>query len=352
MGKYIVLATLAIALSTTILANQGLRTDLDTNQSQVTRQETVLARQIALSAFEMGLSNLKRDFTSWRVQRTEVAYEGGTFDLTASGPSSGPVSLTAVGHFGGVTYRITGKAEQKEVVSGLFNGITAGGSVDFNVSGPGCSGGPCVSGIDPAGGENRRGISLPHSGTQDQDEKDVCDEFGDKVEGKGDGCDVSSRSQALEEWIDNEMDNLKSEIESQASRGSDDVTVCESGDNSGNGNGNGNGNSGGPSSSCRLNGSSTGSGILYVKGDMVINGQAQWNGPVYVADGGSIRINGGGGTANINGGLLMEGNTELDMNGGNRVQYNSEKIEKYFNTVSSLSTTIVQVTNRSGGLVR
>jgi hypothetical protein len=66
--------------------------------SQSERQEKVLAREIARSAFGEGLSALRRDFSGWRVDRDGVPYENGTFDLTASGPSIGPVTLTATGH--------------------------------------------------------------------------------------------------------------------------------------------------------------------------------------------------------------------------------------------------------------
>lgn len=349
MGKYILLITLALGLSTAILANQGMQTDLETSESQAERQEIILARQIAQSAFEMGVSELRRDFQNWRVERSQIAHRGGTFDLTVAGSSGGPVSLTAVGNFGDVVYKVTGAAEEEEQVSGLFNGITVAGSVDFDISGPGCSGGPCVSGIDAAGNENRRGISIPSSGTPSQDEDDVCSTFGDKVNGQGTGCDVNSRTQGLDEWIDSEMDKLRSQIKSKISQGSDVVTVCTG---SGNGNGNGNGNGGESPGTCRMNGNSTDSGILYVKGEFTFKGNARWNGPVYVAEGGSVRINGGGGTTQVNGSLLMEENTELDMNGGNRVQYNSEKIRDYFGSMGSLSALTVRITNRSGKIVR
>jgi hypothetical protein len=97
MGKYTILATLAVALSLTVLSTQGMETDQETSEGQAERQKTVLARQIAASAFEMGMSELRRDYDGWRAQREGVPHENGTFDLVASGPSTGPVSLTATG---------------------------------------------------------------------------------------------------------------------------------------------------------------------------------------------------------------------------------------------------------------
>lgn len=327
MGKYIVLATLALALILTVLANQGMRTDRDTSKSQAERQEKVLARQIALSAFDMGLAELQRDYAGWRVQRTDVPHQNGTYDLTASGPSGGPVSLIAKGHLGGETYKITGEVVQEKQVSALFNGITAVGPANFNVSGPGCGGEPCVSGLDVGGREDRKGISLPNSGN----ESDVCEEFEGKVEGIGGGCDVQSRYPNRDDWIESEMDKLESQIQAESAKEDSDVTVC---------------------SNCKLKGNSTESGILYVTGKATISGDAQWNGPVYVAEGGSVRINGGGRSRNINGGLVMEKNATLDMNGGNRVQYNTNKLRDYFGTLPSMSTMAVVVKDRSGGLVR
>ena len=78
------------------------------------------------------------------------------------------------------------------------------------------------------------------------------------------------------------------------------------------------------------------------------NGNPTWNGLVYVAEGGSIRINGGGGVTNINGGLLMEKNSSFRMNGGNRIQYNPEELTKYVDLLPSIETTEVTVTDRVG----
>jgi hypothetical protein len=94
-----------------------------------------------------------------------------------------------------------------------------------------------------------------------------------------------------------------------------------------------------------------------------INGTATWDGLVYVAEGGDVTIKGGGGKGsgkngnnnrNINGALLMEGHkkndegeienrSEFDMSGGNRVQYNPDKIRDYID-VSKYNKEITEVT--------
>lgn len=333
MGKYVVLAVLAVALGTTLLARQGMLTDLDTSESQANRQKQVLAREIARSAFEMGVSELRRDFENWRVDRTQVEHEGGYFDLKASGPSSGPVTLTAVGYHGDAAYEITGEADKDTTVSSLANGITASIPITFNVSGGGCSGDPCVSGFDEGGGDDRHGITLPPGADADA----VCDEFNDKVVGKGEGCDVKIRTQERDEWVESQMAQIDSEIQDAIAAGSDDVTECNG---------------------CNVSDLADSTGILYVTGELKYNGEERWDGLVFVADGGSVRINGGGDAKNINGGLMMSDSTdfesdeEFDLNGGNAVRYNSNQLAKYMDTMPTLRTTTIQVTGRSERVLR
>lgn len=333
MGKYIVLAVLSVALASTLLARQGMLTDLETTESQANRQKQVLAREIARSAFEMGISELRRDFENWRVDRTQVQHEGGYFDLEASGPTSGPVSLTAVGYHGERAYEITGEATKDSTVSSLANGITASIPITFDVSGGGCSGNPCVSGFDVAGGEDRHGISLPPGADVDG----ICDEFDDKVVGRGGGCDVKARTEERDDWVESQMVQLNSEIQDAIDAGSTEVTVCDG---------------------CKIGDLSTDSGILYVTGELRYNGEEQWNGLVFVADGGSVRVNGGGDVKNINGGLMMSDSTdfksdeEFELNGGNAVRYNSAELEKYIGIMPTMRTTTVQVTGRTERVIR
>lgn len=332
MGKYAVLITFAAALSITILTGQGLEMDRETSEAQADRQEKILARQIAGSAFEMGVSELRRDF-NWRTDRTGVDYEGGQFDLAVQGDSSSPVSISAIGHHGDATYKITGTAKMNTSVSALANGITASIPIDFGVSGGGCSGNPCVSGRDIGGGEDRHGISLPPGA----DTEAVCNEFDDRVVGKGEGCDVTSRTPEEDDWTERKMGELESEIQEAIAKGDEDVTEC---------------------SGCKVSELPDSSGILYVTGELRYNGEESWDGLVFVADGGSVRINGGGDAKNINGGLMMSDSTafkndeEFDLNGGNAVRYNSVQLRKYMDTLPTLRRTTVQLTDRTGRFVR
>lgn len=303
-----------------------METEQNTSESQAARQEKVLARQISRSAFKMGVSELRRDYENWRVERGNVSYEGGTFDLSAAGPSQGPVSLTAVGYYGEESHEISGRVKRETVVKGFYNAITTKDEMNFQVAGPGCGGSPCVSGIDAAGNGDRHGISLWESDDGSENEDDVCARFDGQVEGRGDGCDVVARDD--DSNVDSKMDKLKKAI---GGLDPSEKTVCDK--------------DGGET--CDLSGSDSGSGVYFVKGDLTIDGNAEWNGIVFVAEGGSVTINGGGNTENINGSLLMEGNTDFTMHGGNRVQYNSENILDLIGTVS-VSREAIFVADRNG----
>ncbi len=337
MGKYALLLAFASALGLAYFAQQSNQTSQDTSQDQAQRQETVIARQIARSAFNDGVSEVQREFSGVTDKSTSGTYEQGEYRLEYSVSNAGTenksVLITAEGTYDETTYRIQGRAQQRSQVSSLFNGITASGLVTFQVKGGGCSGGPCVSGVDAGGGETRHGITLPNSADTDQ----VCDEFDNEVEGIEDGCDVVSRSEKRDDWVEKKMGELEDEILSAKENGSSKIVECDG---------------------CSLDKMEEDSGILYVTGELTFNGDRTWKGIVYVDSFGSIRINGGGGERNINGGLLMEGATEydddedFDMRGGNRVKYNTENIKEYIDVLPSIESKSVQIADRSGGVVR
>lgn len=75
-----------------------------------------------------------------------------------------------------------------------------------------------------------------------------------------------------------------------------------------------------------------GYGILLVKGDLVLGGGFKWFGPILVT--GSVTLNGGGGVINIHGQILSGTSTLTDVtvNGGNVINYNSCDIKKSYST--------------------
>lgn len=335
MGKYALLLTLAGLLGVTLLAQQSRQSSVEASASQGERQGGVIARQIARSVFSDGLGAVKRDFDAITDSTTDGTHQRGTYMLTFDAFTSDGekrIALTAEGTYRDATYRITGRAERDTVVSSLINGITASTPIAFTVKGGGCSGGPCVSGVDAAGRDDRHGVTIPPG----EDPSTICNEFDDKVEGKSDGCDVQSRTTERAEWIDQEMERLEQEISDAIDAGSGDVTVCDG---------------------CKVSDLTTDAGILYVTGELRYNGEEQWNGLVFVSDGGSVRINGGGDVRNINGGLILDDSTsfdedeEFDMNGGNAVKYNSDELRKYMNSFPTMREVVVAVHDRTAHLV-
>lgn len=74
----------------------------------------------------------------------------------------------------------------------------------------------------------------------------------------------------------------------------------------------------------------TGYGTLLVKGDLTLGGGFQWNGIILAT--GSVTLNGGGGGINIQG-LVFTGTstlTDVTINGGNVIGYDSCKVKKSF----------------------
>jgi hypothetical protein len=75
----------------------------------------------------------------------------------------------------------------------------------------------------------------------------------------------------------------------------------------------------------------TGYGILLVDSDLELGGGFTWYGPIVVT--GSVTLNGGGGEGiNIHGQILSGTSTLTDvtLNGGNVIQYNSCELKKAF----------------------
>ena len=76
----------------------------------------------------------------------------------------------------------------------------------------------------------------------------------------------------------------------------------------------------------------TGYGILLIDGDLELGGGFTWFGPILVT--GSVTLNGGGSGINVHGQILSGTSTLTDVtiNGGNVIQYNSCELKKAFAT--------------------
>jgi len=351
MGKYAILVVFAAAAGLAFLNAQNNGTAQSASAERSERQGVVLARQIARSVYNDGISEVQRTFDSVGDKTDEGDHEHGTYWLQFDAESTANgkiVDVTAKGTYGEYTYQIQSTVRKDTTVSSVFNAITASTPVDFSVQGGGCSGGPCVSGLDAGGRTDRHGITLPNG----EDPDAVCDEFhsGDydpskdsNVEGTTGGCDVQVRTSAHDDWVENQMDEMDATIQDAIADGNPDVTEC---------------------TGCDLKDfdDSENDGILYVTdGEFTVSGDRQWSGLVFVANGGTIRFNGGGDTRNINGGLVLQDwatyeqedsdDDEFSMNGGNAVKFNSDELLKYIDTLPSIESTTTVVTDRSSQLL-
>ena len=373
MGKYVLLLTFSALLGATYFTQYTSQTSAAASEDQAERQEAVLARQVARSAFSDGVSEVKRNFDTITDGETRRGtYEDGSYELmfevSTTDEGEREVAVTARGTYPAdadagdreATYYISGVATREATVNALFNAITSEKEPEFDVNGPGCSGDACVSGIDAGGRDDRHGISLSELEKPQEAEADVCEIFGQKVEGKESGCDVSSRGESTEEWVKKEFEKVSAAIRTLIEEDSDKVTACVDDDDlvegdddeeRGGGPSKGKGGSQGVTLSCELKGNRGGDGILYVDDDFEIKGNAQWNGLVFADGDADITISGGGNADNINGGLLMASDASLGMNGGNRIQYNSDQLLNLIDVLPTVQTERVVLADRCGGVV-
>lgn len=106
MGKASMLSVIAVLIGTSVITFGFQRTSVETGAVQGDYQEEMVARRMAESGLHMALSKAQRDFDSWRSGYGTISYKSGTFAVSASGPATGPIVLTADGSYGDANYRI------------------------------------------------------------------------------------------------------------------------------------------------------------------------------------------------------------------------------------------------------
>lgn len=361
MGKYVLLMTFASALALAYFTQQSNQTARATNEDRAERQEMVLARQIARSAFNEAMSQAKRGLGDFS-ERTDVEYEGGEFDILYSVPTPSSeiidgvnwrmLDVKAEGRFPveepQTTYRITAAARQ--AISEDVNAITAGESVDFTASGPGCD--TCINGNDGAGGEARRGISLPPDKDEARDPEVVCDELRNgnnnngsngnnndsPVVGSGEGgCDIKKRSDDRDDEVDRVMDAIGERIRESSSSKVERYGGVSFDNNT----------------------SPENTRILYIEDGVEAKISQDWHGLVFVSKSeksdsnnessvrGKVTVNG---KHSIKGGLIMEEGSKFRLNGGgtgNNVDYHTGRLLGLVDVLPMLGEP-VEVMGRSG----
>ena len=348
MGKYILLVTLGTILGTMLLSYQSQRTSLSTGEERAERQRTILARQSARSAFGMATSQIKRDLNGYRVNRTDVPYDRGTFDLSVVDTTGGAVAITAVGRYDGAAYRI--QATVVEDIDG-FPGLGVQGALGsarakgnkFLISGRDTD--PVEPNTAPDHGSglgaDRHGMRL-----SDEDAADlVADEYpDDQVVGVGGQGDI------VHETISVDVDALRQNIVNHATHDGDDLSgdvgsrdapaiVAVNGDVS-------------------LGGNVHGIGALFVDGNFRMRGNAQWEGLVIVANGdASVDTEGDvSGNARVFGSFIMQergGAGALNVGGSVRIQYSSKALKVLDDILPGVEEAVeLRVVERREGPIR
>lgn len=343
MGKYALLVTIAAALALSLYARQSRKLSTDAAEEIADRQKIVIARQIARSAYDSGVSEVKRQFGVGLNQCKQN--DGGTFELTTSPVSGDTVQqIQVVGRYGTDECSCTDcpqysiSSEAVVDVNGSFSAVTFDASLDLedtNLSGGGS--GPVISGNDAANEQDRTGVSLSEAGDETTMREKFCGRSESDVRGMGGICDVIHDSDIDLEPLNDEVSDLAEDQAAEESK------LCGIG--SGKGNGKGKSGSGGGSvgssenpavvkveGDCTLAGNSGGTGILYVDGgSLTMKGNSEWKGMILIA--GEEGFKTSKGTPRVEGSLAFyqgespEGGS-LDMRGTASIQYNSDRINE------------------------
>lgn len=106
MGKVALLLVLASMFSWTMMSADQRESFFQLSDNEALYAEKVLARENALSGFNIVVSNTEQDFTGYRELLDEVNYRNGSFDITATSTSGDTVRVKAQGTVGRADYTI------------------------------------------------------------------------------------------------------------------------------------------------------------------------------------------------------------------------------------------------------
>ena len=268
------------------------KTDIETTAVQANYQEQVLAREVARSGYNVALSNLERNFTTYRPSDHVVSMNSGTYRVDVTGPSAGPVTVSVLGSLIDTDHRIEAGVQRKHYfpdavsIDGEIDEVVASGS--YTISGldtdpttliPGSGGGRGTHAIKA---NNAATVALLNAATDTARVRGV----------KGYG-DIEYRALQVE------VDSLIAEVANEASLLSytgDQMYSFETF-----------GSVSSPafvevSGNVELTGTATGCGVLVVHGDLVMNNTARWEGLVISRGGNNVDLLG---SSVIVGGLLV-----------------------------------------------
>lgn len=355
MGKYILLITFSVVLALAYFAQQSMRSSAAANEDQVERQKTVLARQIARSAFEWGISQVMQaaqNADQWPPENLPATvpdgenpppeHEGGEYEIDYQ-KAGGNVLVEAWGRYGDgevIEYRISGIAVQES--EGLFNGIT----FDGPVTSANLSGNPRVK------GGNRHAISVPESAYKDTLTDGGFCHKPENISGVNGECDIFENQ-------DSDLSGINETLDETEDERYDEDDLCDAKGRTTIGS------SGNPAfvkieDKCEVSGNVSGTGILYVEeaGEegLTMKGNVSWDGLIFFdGEGSNSSFQATKGTPHIEGSVAFLGGGGVDMRGNAEIQYNRDKLK---NALDAFDIEIdeesggseVVVTNRCGGV--
>lgn len=113
MGKSAIILVLVLMYGWTLNYSTQNKTFLEREDEQAFYQEKVLAREQALSGFNMIVSDTENDFDNYRLNLLSKPYRDGSFSISAIGLSGDTVTVLATGTVGRAEYTIVGDLVQE-----------------------------------------------------------------------------------------------------------------------------------------------------------------------------------------------------------------------------------------------
>lgn len=308
MGKAILIILAAAALGGAILMNSAQLAAFESDKQNSAYESGVVAREIARSAFNMGVARAKREFESiTTTSYNDQAYQDGTFDLAYRRISQGTLEMDVTGryqdaeHHISTTLMMASPLDAAIVVEAPAAEATFGGQ-QFQVVG--LNSRPPSSAVNPSGThQDKHGVKANLSGVRDAFRTALGGERVGRVRGvEGDGDIVSGA-------FDASMQDLYQEAKARRDQTIDDGSIT------------GNTTFGSPESpqivviegDAGIQGNVSGYGMLVVDGNLSISGSFSWEGIVMAKKEQSLAVNLGG-SATIYGSLvLLQGSAAFNM---------------------------------------
>ena len=108
MGKTALLLVLASIYAWTLNSSTQNKNYLEREDEQAFYQEKVLARERAMSGFNVVVTDTENDFDNFRLNLKSTPYRDGNFSISAIGQSGDTVTVLATGSVGRANYTIVG----------------------------------------------------------------------------------------------------------------------------------------------------------------------------------------------------------------------------------------------------